>query len=201
LPLWPWAAAACVFGLGAVRNPRDKRFWHLQAASFVALLVIEVPWAFSRASDTAGWNIVAEWCYFAYYACQLTSATRTRAGAVSAVVMSAAAAATLSVLAVTRVELYNGAWPSYFLYLTFDVAMAVVFWRARRTATAAWAWIFAALAVTSAVVFATDVLDMLSYEEWIHMSAGMKTDILWTVPPLCYALVARLGRQRLEPTT
>jgi hypothetical protein len=50
--------------------------------------------------------------------------------------------------------------------------------------------------MTSAAVFAVDVLDWLSYEEILNMKAGARTDILWTLPPLCYALVARLARSR-----
>lgn len=200
LPLWPWAAAGCVFGLGRVTNPAQRRFWLLQAASFASLLVIEIPWALSRASDTAAWNIAAEWCYAGYYACQLVSAARTRRGAWLAGASAAAAAAALTAMALTSSRAYDSAWPSYLTYLAFDAGMVTVFLHQRKRVSARWAAIFLGLAVTSAVVFVTDVLDMFSYVEWIRLVSGMKTDILWTLPPLCYALVARLGRQRLDPS-
>lgn len=199
VPLWPWAAAACLYGLGRVNAREERRFWILQAASFAALLAVEVPWALERASVNTTWNVVMEWCYFAYYACQLMSGTRTRAGIVRAAVACGAAAALLSSMALAELPIYDSAWPSYLTYLAFDVAMAAVFWRARRVSPPAWSVVFAGLAMTSALVFVTDALDMFSYVEWIQIPAGMKTDILWTIPPLCYVLVARLGRQRLEP--
>jgi hypothetical protein len=198
VPLWPWAIAACLYGFGRVSRPGERRFWTLQAVSFAALLVIEVPWALARAGNTTGWNIAAEWCYFVYYGCQLASAVETRVGAAGAALASAAAAAALSVMAIAYSTVYDPAWPSYILYLVFDGAMAFVFWLRARNAPVPWAPIFSALAVTSAIVFATDVLDMLSYEEILKIQSGMKTDILWTLPPLCYALAARFGRQRLE---
>jgi hypothetical protein len=198
LPLWPWTAAACVYGLGRVKTREERRFWFLQAASFMALLAIEVPWALDKASVNTTWNIVMEWCYFTYYACQLMSGTRTRAGTVGAACACAAAAAALSIMALTYLPMYDSAWPSYLTYLAFDAAMAAVFWRCRRVSPRVWSSIFAGLVFTSALVFVTDALDMFSYVEWIRMPAGMKTDILWTLPPLCYVLVVRVGRQRLE---
>lgn len=199
LPLWPWAAAACVFGLSRVTNPAQRRFWLLQAASFAALLAIEIPWALSRAGNTAAWNIAAEWCYFAYYAFQLISVARTRRGALLAGVTSIAAAVALSLMAATHSVAYDNAWPSYLTYLAFDAGMVIVFLRQRPHVSARWSAIFLGLALTSAVVFATDTLDMFSYVKWLNLPSGMKTDILWTLPPLGYALVARLGRQRLDP--
>lgn len=200
LPLWPWAAAACVFGLGRVTNPAQRRFWILQALSFAALLAIEVPWALSRASNTAAWNIAAEWCYAAYYGCQLMSVTRTRGGAVRAGLITTAVALALSAMAIYKSALYDTAWPSYLIYVALDAAMVIVFWRLRTTVSARWGMIFTGLALTSGLVLVTDVLDMFSYEEMLHLVSGMRTDILWTLPPLCYTLVARLGRQRLEPS-
>jgi hypothetical protein len=198
LPLWPWAAAACVYSFSSVTVVNERRFFILQAMSFVALLAIELPWALERATNSVGWNITAEWCYFVYYGCQLASAARTRAGGFLAVLITAGAASALTVLALTRTAMYDGSWPSYLTYCAFDAGMAVVFWRLRRGASAAWAAIFAALTVTSLIVLATDVLDMFSYEEMLKLTSGMRTDILWTLPPLCYTLVARFGRQRLE---
>jgi hypothetical protein len=198
VPLWPWAAAACLYGFRRVTRTIERRFWMLQAASFLALLLIEIPWALARSGNTTGWNIAAEWCYFVYYGCQLASAAETRAGTARAALASAAAAVALSFMAITYRAVYDPAWPSYILYLVFDAGMAVAFWRRARGASAAWAPVLAGLAVTSAIVFATDALDMLSYESILKIDAGMKTDILWTLPPLCYTLVARVGRQRLE---
>ena len=200
LPLWPWAAAACLFGLNKSANAGGRRFWTLQAASFIALLAIEVPWAVARASDTPAWNIAAEWCYFAYYAGQLMSAARTRAGMIRAGLVCVVFAAALSVMALAAGPLYDSARPSYFAYLAFDAAMCVIFWRLRTRASGTWSMIFAGLALTSAIVVATDTLDWLSYERVLNMVAGMRTDILWTLPPLCYALVARFGRLRLQAT-
>lgn len=199
LPLWPWAAAACLYGFSNVRSREARRFWMLQALSFAALLIIELPWALEKATPRPAWDIAAEWCYFAYYACQLASAARTRAGVVGAVLIPAGAAAALTILALTYSATYGAAWPSYLTYCACDALMAVVFWRRRRGASAAWAAIFTGFAVTSLVVLATDVLDMFSYEEMLNLVSGMRTDILWTLPPLCYALVARFGRQRLDP--
>lgn len=201
LPLWPWAAAACVFGISRVRDASDRRFWRLQAFSFAALLAIEIPWALARASSTPGWDAAAEWCYFAYYACQLASAVESRTGRVRAVAVCAAAAAVLSVMASMGSPLYQAGRPSYFTYFAFDIGMALVFWRRSEGATGAWRAVFYGLAVTSGIVLATDVLDWLSYEGALGLVAGMKSDILWTLPPLCYALVARFGRQRLDPAT
>jgi hypothetical protein len=198
VPLWPWAAAACLYGFRRVTQTSERRFWTLQAISFLALLLIEIPWALARSGNTTGWNIAAEWCYFIYYGCQLASAAETRAGAAIAASASAAAAAALSFMAITYSTVYDPAWPSYILYLVFDAGMAFIFWRRARGASAAWAPVFSGLAVTSAIVFATDALDMLSYENILKIDSGMKTDILWTLPPLCYARVARFGRQRLE---
>jgi hypothetical protein len=198
VPLWPWAAAACLFGFRRVTQTTARRFWALQAISFLALLVIEIPWALARAGNTTGWNIAAEWCYFVYYGCQLASAAETRAGAARAALAPAAAATARSFRAIAYSTVYDPAWPSYVLYLVFDAGMAVIFWRRARGASAVWAPVLAGLAVTSAIVFATDALDMLSYEHILKIDSGMKTDILWTLPPLCYALVARFGRQRLE---
>jgi hypothetical protein len=198
LPLWPWAAAACVYGLRRVTGSKERRFWILQAVSFIALLAIEVPWALARLGNTPGWNIAAEWCFFVYFGCQLASAAETRAGVVAAGSASAAAAAALSVMALAYSAIYDPAWPSYILYVAFDGAMVVAFWHRARKESAAWSPIFAGLAMTSAIVLVTDALDMLSYEGILKIQSGMKTDILWTLPPLCYALVARFGRQRLE---
>lgn len=198
LSLWPWAAAACVYGQRRVANGNERRFWILQAASFASLLAIEVPWALARAGDTAAWNIAAEWFYFVYYGCQLMSAARTRAGVVRAGLIAAAAAASLSAMAIKYNAIYDPGWPSYITYLAFDASMAVVFWRRCRDAAPGWKDIFTGLALTSLLILATDALDMLSYEQILNMPAGMRTDILWTLPPLCYALVARFGHQRLE---
>jgi hypothetical protein len=196
LPLWPWAAAACLFGLTKEAPAPARRFWALQALSFAALLAIEVPWAMASASDTPAWNIAAEWCYFAYYACQFMSAARTRAGMIRSLLVSVSFAAALTAMALTGASIYNSARPSYFTYLAFDIAMTIFFWRLRGRSTGTWSMIFTGLAYTSALVFVTDTLDWLSYEEILHMVAGMKTDILWTLPPLGYALTARLGRLR-----
>jgi hypothetical protein len=198
LPLWPWAVAACLYGLSRVKARDERRFWILQAVSFAALLLIEVPWALEQASVNTTWNVVMECCYFTYYACQLMSGSRTGAARRAAVLACAGATAGLSVMAVAQLPIYDSTWPSYLTYLAFDVAMIVVFFRSRRDRSAAWSAIFVGLAVTSALVLVTDALDMLSYVEWIRMPSGMKTDILWTLPPLCYVLVARFGRQRLE---
>lgn len=199
LPIWPWASAACVFGLANVRNRDERRFWQLQAVSFSALLAIELPWALARAGNTPAWDITAEWCYFVYYACQLASAARTREGATNAVAACVAAAAGLTAMALLRKAAYDSAWPSYITYLAFDAAMLIVFLRRRRDASAAWSGIFLGLAITSAIVLVTDGLDMLWYENLLKIDPGMKTDIFWTLPPIAYALVARFGRQQLDP--
>lgn len=201
LPLWPWAIAACVYGIAGVRNSADRRFWKLQALSFTALLSIEAPWALARATDTPAWNIAAEWCYFAYYAFQLTSAAESRTARIRATALCVLAASSLSVLVLRSSAVYDTGRPSYVAYLAFDLLMTTMFWRLRARVTGARSVVYAGLAITSAIVFATDVLDWLSYEKVLGLVAGMKTDILWTLPPLCYALVARFGRQRLDSSS
>jgi hypothetical protein len=83
LTFWAFAVAACLDDLNK-SDAEARRFWKLQAASFAALLAIELPWALSRATDTPAWNIAAEAAYFAYYAYQLMSAAKTRAGVIGA---------------------------------------------------------------------------------------------------------------------
>ena len=197
LPLWPWAAAACLVGVAGIRNAADRRFWMLQGFSFIALLAIEIPWAVTRKSNTVVWNIAAEACYFAYYGCQLASVAQTPAGRIRAWIACALFAVGLSVLALTTWPVYAAAHASYLTYLLFDASMAMAFWRARTRMSGAWSPIFTGLALTSALVLATDALDWLSYVGTLNLVAGMRSDILWTLPPLCYAVVARFGRQRL----
>lgn len=191
LPLWALAGVACLAGLDRTADAEAKRVWRLQAASFAALIAIELPWALALATDTPAWNIAAEVTYFAYYLYQLTSATTTRAGVVRAGVVCALFAIALSALTIVAAPVYDTGRPSYFTYMLFDTAMAFAFWRLRRRSRDAWPMVFTGLALASTLVFALDVLDWLSYEKILNLRAGMRTDILWMLPPLCYALIAR----------
>lgn len=195
LPLWAWAAAGCIYGVAAVGDRSERRFWWLQAVSFWALLAIEVPWALANGNNSASWNVASECCYFVYYLCQLLSVARTRSARAAAIGVPVAVAAALSLMAVRGSALYDGAWPSYLSYLAFDLTMAIVFWRMRSGADARWSGIYTGLAITALLVFGTDVLDMLWYVGWITMDSGTKADLLWTLPPLGYALVSRFGRE------
>jgi hypothetical protein len=197
-PLWPWAVAACLVEIGTVPAGRARRFWVLQGTSFAALVAAEVPWALARSSDAAAWTIAAEICFGAYYAGQLASSARTARGAISGVTLVVVTWTGLTVLAVTLPGAYNAGWPSYAAYLTFDAALALLFWRRRRGAESGWGGIYTGLAVTSALVCFTDVVELMWWIEVLPITSGMKTDLLWTLSPLAYTLVARTGRLRLE---
>lgn len=198
LPLWPWAIVACL--IGTARLDADaRRFWTLQAASFFALLAIEVPWALAAGGDEMTWNIAAEWCYFAYFGFQLMSAGRSRSERAVAAAVAVACAAGLTALAWWRPALYEGGWPSYLAYLGLDMLLIIAFWRRRRDAGPAWTAIYTAF--TAAVVVATvvDGLDLAWYLGFLPWEAGMKTDIVWMLPPLAFILAARFGHQHLDP--
>jgi hypothetical protein len=198
LPLWPWAAAACVVGLAEVRDPRMRRFWYLQGLSFTMLLAIEVPWALAATSDGVGWYVAAEWCFFGFYGAQLVSAMPTRRAAVAISAGAAVLAMALTWIALALPVMYNDGWPSYGAYLTLDLAMAVTWWRCRASAAPDWRLVYGCLFVTSLIVVGTDVLDLLWYNSFLPLDSGQATDILWMLPPLAYGLTARAGRLRLE---
>jgi hypothetical protein len=198
LPLWPWAAAACVVGLARVGDARMRRFWSLQGASFVLLLAIELPWAMAANSTGIGWYVAAEWCFLAFYGAQLVSAMPTTRAAAAIGAGATAVAAALTWIALRYPVMYNDGWPSYGAYLALDLVMAFTWWRRRASATGDWRIVYGWLLVTSIVVFGTDVLDLLWYNSFLPIDSGQATDILWMLPPLAYGLTARAGRLRLE---
>jgi hypothetical protein len=199
LPLWPWAVVACLLGVGRASATVARRFWILQAWSFIALLSIELPWALAQGSDTQTWNIAAEWCYFGYFACQLMSAARTASERAIAAGASTMLAAGITAVAIWHQPFYESGWPSYLTYLGLDAALLIAFWRRRRGAvTTAWAVTYTAFAAAVALALVIDTLDLLWYVGVLPWDSGMRTDILWTLPPLAFILAARLGHQHLD---
>lgn len=195
-PLWPWAVAACLVGLGDVPSGRARRFWGLLALSFGALIVAEIPWAFMRSSDALVWLIATEICFCVYYGGQFAAAASTTRGTLATAASVAVVCVSLTTLAIVHEAAYHDGWASYATYITFDLALGLRYWQCGRTAIPAWRCVYTSLALASALVLVTDVLELLWFLWLLPVESGMVTDLIWTLPPLAFTLVVRAGRLR-----
>jgi hypothetical protein len=205
LPMWPWAIAAALVGLAAVRLDWLRRVWRLQAASFVCLLGIEAARGAANDTSALAWDLTAEWIFLAYYACQLMAgAEALGAGSARPALRRSArrlviglclvAGAGLTLLATQVHAVYESTWPSYVTYLILDAGTAWTWWRARALYANPLRAAFTGLALASCLFFATDFLDLLYYTQVWQFQTGTLFDLCWTLAPLCFVLTIRAGR-------
>lgn len=198
-PLWPWAVAACLVGIGDVPAGRERRFWTLLGISFAALIVLEIPWAFMGASDALIWMLSAEVCFCAFYAGHLAATARTGRGAFMLVALVVVVCSSLAGLALVHESAYHDGWASYLTYITFDVILIVRYWQCRQGATPVWRRVYTGLALVFTLVGGVDVVDLLWFLWVLPFEPGLPTDLLWTLPPLAFTLVVRAGRLDTAP--
>lgn len=197
LPIWPWAMAGALIDLRDVR-PRERRVWQWLAVSFATLLSIEAVRAIADATGRI--DRASEWFYMAFYATQwlaalaLADRTRHRPLAMAAVLMAVAGGAVLHATALLWPVTYASGVPSSLVYLAFDATAAWAWWRVGRGRSPRLASATLMLALATLAFFVTDGLAMASLTGWHRFIPGHATDIIWTVPPLLYALAVRLGR-------
>lgn len=205
LPMWPWAIAAALVGLDAVKVPWVRHLWELQAASFVSLLVIEAARGAAHDTSALAWDLAAEWIFLAYYALQLMATAEAlgaglarpalrRSARQLVITLCLVVGTALTLLATMVPALYEATWPSYVTYVILDGSTAWLWWRARAMHNNPMRAAFAGLALASVLFAATDILDLLYYTQVWRYPTGTLFDLCWTFAPLCYVLAIRLGR-------
>lgn len=199
---------ACLVGLRQVESWQERRFWSFVAIGFGAWLASYLPYYLVDVPPrNLAFNLADELFYLLFYCCLLLAIDfRPHLGTTSpaadverwlkpaGAIVLAFAGLVYFVLVPVAVDprAYYTWTPSMLLYVALDlfvlVRLAVLAWRSRSTR---WRTLYGGLAGAAGLMLATDVLEYLRWAGRIPLEDGRPTDLLWTLPLVAFALVAR----------
>lgn len=201
--------AACLAGLRRVDSWQERQFWTLIALGFGAWLASYAPYSFATApTRRLRFDVADELLYLLFYSCLLLAidlrphlSTTSRAADVERWLKSAGAIL-LAFAGLVYFVLVPVAWnprayltwtPSLLLYVALDgFVLLRLTALALRSRSPRWRVLYGGLAMATLLMLGTDVLEYLRWAGILALEDGRPTDLVWTLPLVAFALVARL---------
>jgi len=215
-PLMLTAIVAFQYRRSRMARPTERRFWDLWTAAFVCWLIVRVFYAVTPMEYIQWWfDLVVDSLYLLFYLCIVLALelrpdrpVQRSLSTMRRWIEAAGAAAFLLALllyyaiipGILSPDAYWTWVPSLALYVTLDAVILLRLLYVRHDCgSPLWRSIYGWLAAATALWLVADLLEVLTYAEFVPLSAsGTRWDLIWYAPFVPVILAALLPEQPFE---